>query len=164
MASSTLYLFPPLASRLGKDPGKKWIAEMLDLSASRIRALNMAELGNLIWALAKWGYLPGQHWMVLFYRRCMCVSGCMNSQMLNHFESFIIVHRLVLGQKVEQISSGDFDKTLSSESRWQLGSTVNVVAARSSARPPKDETASLTSLTWGIAMLRIKVSEGNHHY
>ena len=43
---------------------------MLDLSRPQVQLLNMAELGNMIWALAKWGYRPGPIWMTLFFERC----------------------------------------------------------------------------------------------
>lgn len=43
----------------------------LALCRTQLQAFQLAELANVIWALAKWGYRPGMLWTTLFFKRCL---------------------------------------------------------------------------------------------
>lgn len=57
-------------AKLRRDPGPTWIESMLESSRLLLHQFNLAELSNVIWACAKWGYRPPPVFMTLFYRRC----------------------------------------------------------------------------------------------
>lgn len=114
---------------------------MLDLSRPKVQLLNIAELGNIVWALAKWGYRPGPVWMTMFLGRCTYV---LNELEMKHDASgggAVAKARIssvvaLRGGKALAVGSGDVRLT-----------STNIVGA-------------LTSLTWGLAMLRTKVNRG----